>query len=201
MTPIPNATIPVGCSGHLFNGGVPSYIPIPKSAYVELMVCRMGWAFLALGAYTLSIWDGRIVHYRLGKGKEGFFIRPGHCFETIKELIEHHQKSRDGLSCPLLHLIPKAHAQAVVISKELEAKWELDRNDIELGDVLGEGNYGEVYKAVMKSTKTQVAVKTVKEDSMEAQEFMQEAHVMKKLQYVSFGQPRCAGCCERVSSG
>ena len=58
---------------------------------------------------------------------------------------------------------------------------ELKRDDIQLGDRLGGGNYGEVYQA--KYHKMIVAVKTIKEDSMETEEFMKEAHVMKKLQH------------------
>ena len=41
--------------------------------------------------------------------------------------------------------IPKQHAKAVVISKDLEEKWELVREKITLGKMLGAGNYGEVY--------------------------------------------------------
>jgi len=47
--------------------------------------------------------------------------------------------------------------------------------------MLGAGNYGEVYKASWR--KTDVAVKTVKEDSMGIDEFMREAAVMKMMKH------------------
>ena len=64
--------------------------------------------------------------------------------------------------------MPNLGLQAVVISKDLEEKWELVREKITLGKMLGAGNYGEVYKATFASPqgKMVVAVKTVKEESM-----------------------------------
>ena len=44
-----------------------------------------------------------------------------------------------------------------------------------------------------------VAVKTIKEDSMETEEFMKEAHVMKKLQCVPF-LCVCVCVCTRATS-
>jgi len=80
-----------------------------------------------------------------------------------------------------MHIVVKAHAKGIVISKKDEETWEMKRSEIKLGKMLGAGNYGEVYKASWR--KTDVAVKTVKEDSMGIDEFMREAAVMKMMKH------------------
>eukprot|EP00038_Savillea_parva_P008563 m.177738 g.177738 ORF g.177738 m.177738 type:complete len:603 (-) comp14407_c0_seq1:150-1958(-) len=138
------------------------------------------------GEYTLSLFDSQVAHYRINQNPDGScFIRAKQLFPSIPELIKHHQGRTSGLPVVLTHCIPKAGKRAVVISKKLEEAWELNRKDVKMGDILGAGNYGEVFQAVYtngKNTMT-VAVKTLKEDSMGIEEFMQEAQVMKKLKH------------------
>lgn len=45
------------------------------------------------------------------------------------------------------HHCHQAHAKTVVVGVEDDRRWELKRDDIQLGDRLGGGNYGEVYQA------------------------------------------------------
>eukprot|EP00729_Bicosta_minor_P019396 gene19396-16639_t len=73
------------------------------------------------GDYTLSIYDGKVAHYRINEKPPGnFFIRQKQGFPDIPSLIEHHQAQASGLPMPLNHIIPKAHATAVVVSKKDE---------------------------------------------------------------------------------
>lgn len=69
----------------------------------------------------------------------------------------------------------------------MDEKWELKRDLIKVGRRLGVGNYGEVFMATINDMP--VAVKSIKEDSMEMEDFMKEAHVMKKLQYEPLWSP------------
>lgn len=98
----------------------------------------------------------------------------------------------------LTHIIPKAHATAVVVSKKDEEMWEIERSHVKLGKQLGAGNYGEVWRATYD--KKTVAVKTVKEDSyqqvsMGIEEFMREAQVMKKMNHPNLVQ--LVGVCSK----
>ena len=87
-----------------------------------------------------------MAHYRINQNPDGScFIRAKQLFGSIPELIEHHTQNTSGLPVILSDCIPKQHAKAVVISKDLEEKWELVREKITLGKMLGAGNYGEVY--------------------------------------------------------
>ena len=51
-------------------------------------------------------------------------------FPGIPVLIAHHQEHASGLPMALSHVVPRAHAKRVVISKKLEAEWELNRGDL-----------------------------------------------------------------------
>jgi len=133
------------------------------------------------GDYTLSLYDGKVAHYRINESGGQFFIRQKQTFGSIPELIQHHQEHHSGLPLKLMHIVVKAHAKGIVISKKDEETWEMKRSEIKLGKMLGAGNYGEVYKASWR--KTDVAVKTVKEDSMGIDEFMREAAVMKMMKH------------------
>ncbi|XP_040919810.1 protein tyrosine kinase 2 beta, b isoform X2 [Toxotes jaculatrix] len=66
-------------------------------------------------------------------------------------------------------------------------KYGIDRNDIVLGRILGEGFFGEVYDGVYNKVdgeKINVAVKTCKDCSPDVMEkFMSEAVIMKKLNH------------------
>nr|XP_015832385.1 protein tyrosine kinase 2 beta, b isoform X1 [Nothobranchius furzeri]XP_015832386.1 protein tyrosine kinase 2 beta, b isoform X1 [Nothobranchius furzeri] len=66
-------------------------------------------------------------------------------------------------------------------------KYGLDRNDIKLGQILGEGFFGEVYKGVYtkaNGSTINVAVKTCKDCSPDVMEkFMSEAVIMKNLDH------------------
>nr|XP_057912234.1 protein tyrosine kinase 2 beta, b isoform X2 [Doryrhamphus excisus] len=66
-------------------------------------------------------------------------------------------------------------------------KYGIDRSDITLGRILGEGFFGEVYDGVYTATngnKTNVAVKTCKDCSPDVMEkFMSEAVIMKNLDH------------------
>lgn len=134
------------------------------------------------GQYTLDVYHGsKVIHYRIGNKDGQVFFRAGTCFPTIQELIVHHEGNADGLVSGLGKVAPKAHAQTIVIGKDMDDKWEMKRELLKVGKRLGVGNYGEVFKATIHGKP--VAVKSIKEDSMEMEDFMKEAHVMKKLQH------------------
>ncbi|KAM9694397.1 tyrosine-protein kinase Fer isoform 4-T12 [Trichechus inunguis] len=65
-----------------------------------------------------------------------------------------------------------------------DKKWILNHEDVSLGELLGKGNFGEVYKGILKD-KTAVAVKTCKEDLPQELKikFLQEAKILKQYDH------------------
>uniref|UniRef100_H2YTJ8 non-specific protein-tyrosine kinase n=1 Tax=Ciona savignyi TaxID=51511 RepID=H2YTJ8_CIOSA len=61
-------------------------------------------------------------------------------------------------------------------------KYEVDHSEFKLGKKLGEGNFGQVYEGLWNGT-TKVAVKTLKQGTMEEESFLKEAKLMKKLRH------------------
>ncbi|KAM7368971.1 hypothetical protein PAMP_013271 [Pampus punctatissimus] len=71
----------------------------------------------------------------------------------------------------------------------------MERTDITMKHKLGGGQYGEVYEGVWKKYNLTVAVKTLKEDTMEVEEFLKEAAVMKEIKHPNLVQ--LLGVCTR----
>ncbi|XP_045356470.1 tyrosine-protein kinase Fer isoform X2 [Leopardus geoffroyi] len=97
-------------------------------------------------------------------------------FSNIPQLIEHHYTTKQVITkksgVVLLNPIPK------------DKKWVLNHEDVTLGELLGKGNFGEVYKGILKD-KTAVAVKTCKEDLPQELKikFLQEAKILKQYDH------------------
>lgn len=68
-------------------------------------------------------------------------------------------------------------------SEYIPDQWEMDRDDIELMEVLGEGSFGLVNTGFIKSLKKYCAVKSVNPEAtqQDKDEFLQEATVMKEF--------------------
>ncbi|XP_058682007.1 tyrosine-protein kinase Fer isoform X2 [Poecile atricapillus] len=67
-----------------------------------------------------------------------------------------------------------------------DKKWVLNHEDVTLGELLGKGNFGEVYKGTLKD-KTPVAVKTCKEDLPQELKikFLSEARILKQYDHAN----------------
>ncbi|XP_071468453.1 tyrosine-protein kinase Fer isoform X3 [Marmota flaviventris] len=97
-------------------------------------------------------------------------------FTNIPQLIDHHYTTKQVITkksgVVLLNPIPK------------DKKWILNHEDVALGELLGKGNFGEVYKGTLKD-KTNVAVKTCKEDLPQELKikFLQEAKILKQYDH------------------
>ena len=101
------------------------------------------------------------------------------------EEIGSHQRTQgrvpEGASCqvcPYTLLYSTLPSRASDLSYETKDKWEVPREQIELVKVLGQGQYGEVYRGKWKGT-IDVAVKTLKDATTTVEEFLEEAQLMK----------------------
>ena len=116
------------------------------------------------GQYSISLrYDGRVFHYRIHfDGQSKCYVTPESKFDSLAKLVIHHSKNPDGLTTTLHYPAPNPRKPPIYsISHDVD-QWELNRSDIEMGQKLGGGQYGEVYKAVLKKQNLYVAVKTFK---------------------------------------
>ncbi|KAM5300495.1 tyrosine-protein kinase Fer isoform 1-T1 [Ctenodactylus gundi] len=128
------------------------------------------------GEYVLSVYsDGQRRHFII-QFVDNLYRFESTGFPSIPQLIDHHYTTKQVITkksaVVLLNPIPK------------DKKWILNHEDVTLGELLGKGNFGEVYKGTLKD-KTAVAIKTCKEDLPQELKikFLQEAKILKQYDH------------------
>ncbi|GLD58406.1 tyrosine-protein kinase Fes/Fps-like protein [Lates japonicus] len=126
--------------------------------------------------YVLSVqWDGSCKHFLI-QNTDNLYRLDGQGFPSIPLLIHHLISSRQ-------HITKKAD---IVLKKPvLKDKWVLEHDDIILGQLIGRGNFGEVYSGRLRSDNTPVAVKSCKENLApeHKSKFLMEARILKQYDH------------------
>ena len=140
------------------------------------------------GQYSISLrYDGRVFHYRIHSDPSGlYYVTPESKFDTLSQLVKHHSKSPDGLTTTLHYPAPNSRKPPVYGVAHDFDEWEFDRSNLEMGAKLGGGQYGEVYKAVMKGRGVTVAVKTFRVSAIEFVCYFIQHFRRKQLMLMSF---------------
>lgn len=118
----------------------------------------------APGQHSLSLrYDGRVYHYRVYFDENDMvYVREEAKFKTVEDLVVYHSQESGGLVTNLRYPALKIDKPPVYGFSPTEDEWEISRVDIFMGQKLGGGQYGEVYKAEYKKYGATVAVKTLK---------------------------------------
>ncbi|XP_037001502.2 tyrosine-protein kinase ABL2 isoform X6 [Artibeus jamaicensis] len=170
--------------------------PVSRSAAEYLLSSLINGSFLVResesspGQLSISLrYEGRVYHYRINTTTDGkVYVTTESRFSTLAELVHHHSTVADGLVTTLHYPAPKCNKPTVYGVSPIHDKWEMERTDITMKHKLGGGQYGEVYVGVWKKYSLTVAVKTLKEDTMEVEEFLKEAAVMKEIKHPNLVQ-------------
>ncbi|XP_004762055.1 tyrosine-protein kinase ABL2 isoform X7 [Mustela putorius furo] len=170
--------------------------PVSRSAAEYLLSSLINGSFLVResesspGQLSISLrYEGRVYHYRINTTTDGkVYVTAESRFSTLAELVHHHSTVADGLVTTLHYPAPKCNKPTVYGVSPIHDKWEMERTDITMKHKLGGGQYGEVYVGVWKKYSLTVAVKTLKEDTMEVEEFLKEAAVMKEIKHPNLVQ-------------
>ncbi|XP_033056474.1 tyrosine-protein kinase ABL2 isoform X3 [Trachypithecus francoisi] len=170
--------------------------PVSRSAAEYLLSSLINGSFLVResesspGQLSISLrYEGRVYHYRINTTADGkVYVTAESRFSTLAELVHHHSTVADGLVTTLHYPAPKCNKPTVYGVSPIHDKWEMERTDITMKHKLGGGQYGEVYVGVWKKYSLTVAVKTLKEDTMEVEEFLKEAAVMKEIKHPNLVQ-------------
>ncbi|XP_035264669.1 tyrosine-protein kinase Blk [Anguilla anguilla] len=137
------------------------------------------------GAFSLSIRDilpdrrNVVKHYKIRcLDTGGYYISPKTSFPSLQDLVKHYSRVADGL-CQRLASPCKAQKPQNPWAQET---WEIPRETLRMVKKLGCGQFGEVWMGYYKNSQ-KVAIKMLKEGSMEPEAFLQEANLMKGLQH------------------
>ncbi|XP_020040881.2 tyrosine-protein kinase ABL1 isoform X2 [Castor canadensis] len=177
--------------------------PVSRNAAEYLLSSGINGSFLVResesspGQRSISLrYEGRVYHYRINTASDGkLYVSSESRFNTLAELVHHHSTVADGLITTLHYPAPKRNKPTVYGVSPNYDRWEMERTDITMKHKLGGGQYGEVYEGVWKKYSLTVAVKTLKEDTMEVEEFLKEAAVMKEIKHPNLVQ--LLGVCTR----
>ncbi|XP_038590039.1 tyrosine-protein kinase ABL1 isoform X3 [Micropterus salmoides] len=183
--------------------------PVSRNAAEYLLSSGINGSFLVResesspGQRSISLrYEGRVYHYRINTASDSknlfflqLYVSSESRFNTLAELVHHHSTVADGLITTLHYPAPKRNKPTIYGVSPNYDKWEMERTDITMKHKLGGGQYGEVYEGVWKKYNLTVAVKTLKEDTMEVEEFLKEAAVMKEIKHPNLVQ--LLGVCTR----
>lgn len=177
--------------------------PISRNAAEYLLSSGINGSFLVResesnpGQLSISLrFDSRVYHYRVSHAPDGkMYVSTDNRFTSIAELIHHHSKHADGLVTTLHYPAAKTDKPTVYSFSPEPDEWEIPRSEIAMKHRLGGGQYGEVYEGVWKKYNRPVAVKTLREETMEVDEFLKEASVMKEIKHPRLVQ--LLGVCTR----
>ncbi|XP_065371235.1 tyrosine-protein kinase Fer isoform X3 [Calliphora vicina] len=125
---------------------------------------------------VLSVcWNGH-KHFIVQTTVDGHFRFEGPPFPSIQELILHQYQSELPVTVKSGSILRRP------ICREI---WELSNDDVVLLEKIGRGNFGDVYKAKLKSTNLDVAVKTCRMTLPDEQKrkFLQEGRILKQYDH------------------
>lgn len=137
------------------------------------------------GDYTLCVCAaGKVEHYRIINCPPRLTIDEESYFENLIKLVEHYSQDEDGLCTRLSK--PKS-IEGVLAAQDVFARagWLINQSELDLGAVIGKGEFGDVVEGRYRQQK--VAVKCIKHDAT-AQSFLAEASVMTELRHPNLVQ-------------
>ncbi|KFM74587.1 Tyrosine-protein kinase Fer, partial [Stegodyphus mimosarum] len=125
---------------------------------------------------VLSVcWDGH-KHFIIQTTPDGKFRFEGPAFPSVQELILYQFHSGQPVT---------SRSGAILKSPVMRERWELNNDDVELVEKIGRGNFGDVYRAVLKASGMEVAVKTCRMNLPDEQKkrFLQEGRILKQYDH------------------
>ncbi|KAM7000292.1 tyrosine-protein kinase ITK/TSK [Tautogolabrus adspersus] len=151
------------------------------------------------GVYTVSVFtkapgsngekNPRVKHYQIRQvetGEATYYLAEKYLFSTIPELIHYHQHNAAGLITRLRHPVSQEGGCSQDIADTSKDQWEVDPEELTLGQELGSGQFGLVLEGRWRERK--VAVKMIREECMSDEEFKEEARVMMRLSHCKLVQ-------------
>ncbi|XP_078256170.1 tyrosine-protein kinase Src42A [Rhinoraja longicauda] len=124
--------------------------------------------------YFLSVRFGDIVkHYKINEKAN---------FQNLSRLIKSYSKEAGYLCTRLTEPCVKLDRPSISTLAHV-AEWEIQYSSIQKGQLIGHGQFGEVWEGIWNGT-TEVAIKELKGvDSKLKKEFLKEAEIMKQLHH------------------
>ncbi|CAD5111898.1 DgyrCDS1162 [Dimorphilus gyrociliatus] len=115
-------------------------------------------------------------HFVIQVSKNRNYKLDGPEFSTIHQLVKHYEKNK----------IPATEKSGVILRRAVDKpQWSINNDDIERGDKIGSGNFGDVYIGKYKKTNQEVAIKTCRFDvpAEERARFLKEGLILSNYEH------------------
>ncbi|XP_059478852.1 tyrosine-protein kinase Fer isoform X2 [Neocloeon triangulifer] len=126
---------------------------------------------------VLSVsWGSSHKHFIVQNSADGMVRFEGPAFNSVPELVVYQLQS----SLPVT-----ARSQVILKNPVPKETWELNNDDVMLLEKIGRGNFGDVYKAKLRKSGQDVAVKTcrVTLPDEHRRKFLQEGRILKQYDH------------------
>ncbi|KAF2360139.1 SH2 domain [Trinorchestia longiramus] len=139
---------------------------------------------LSISVKGTSKTEAIVKHLRVFSASDGFYMHKNHAFKTIFDLIAHYSSTSNECShrLRLTQACPKPPPTQWDLSYDTHDCWQINASSLACDRRIGSGHFAEVWHGLWNNTH-EVAVKTLKEGTMSADAFIQEATIMKKLRH------------------
>ncbi|XP_055492342.1 tyrosine-protein kinase SRK3 [Leucoraja erinacea] len=126
--------------------------------------------------------DSYFLSVRYGDMVKHYEIKDEANFQNLSRLINNHSNEAGYLCTRLTEPCVKLDRPSISTLARV-AEWEIQYSSLQKGDLIGQGQFGEVWKGIWNGT-TEVAIKELKGvDSKLKKEFLEEAEIMKQLHH------------------
>lgn len=125
---------------------------------------------------VLSVcWQGH-KHFIIQNTSDGKYRFEGPAFSTVQELIMYQYHSNTPVT---------NRSGAMIKNPILREQWQLNNEDVELVEKIGRGNFGDVYRGLIRKTKVPVAIKTCRINLPDEQKkrFLQEGRILRQYDH------------------
>uniref|UniRef100_A0A914E150 Tyrosine-protein kinase n=1 Tax=Acrobeloides nanus TaxID=290746 RepID=A0A914E150_9BILA len=158
---------------------------LPRGTFlVRKRDCENEYALTINDSENSRAYGCNVKHYKIKPldGNLGYYITTRKIFNSIKELVRFYMEVSGGLCCKLTFPAPKIAPTRPDLSYDTQQNWEIPRNEIQLKQKLGDGNFGEVWYGKWRGV-VEVAIKTMKPGTMSPDAFLREAQIMKQCSH------------------
>ncbi|KRX97688.1 Tyrosine-protein kinase CSK [Trichinella pseudospiralis] len=134
------------------------------------------------GDFTLCIaFNGKVEHYRIFHQNNMLTCDHEGFFESLQLLVAHYMRGADGLCHKLVEALLVDDGDRRRLTKLNESNWIVRKEHLQLLDVIGHGEFGDVMGGLFKGKK--VAVKVMKRGNHVIESLLQEASMMMTLKH------------------
>ncbi|XP_019907430.2 protein-tyrosine kinase 6b [Esox lucius] len=133
--------------------------------------------------YVLSVKDKKKAkHFKICETKGKYNINQTHSFSSLIDLVEFYTTQSLGT----VECLGKACIRKEPVPQDLSHstvdEWELPKEEFTVGEQLGSGYFADVHRGVWKN-RINVAIKILKNDSVNDLEFQREVQILKKIRH------------------